>query len=172
MLGRELRTARLVLTPVNWPDLDDMAALKADSGAFGMMLGGVRTRFKTEKEMAEDVGFWARRGVGIFAIREGRSREEGRFVGMTGVHDRPDNRGLALRFALFPWATGRGLAREAVGAALRFTLDAGEKRVIAVAREDNLASRVVLGSVGMRQTETFTRDGYTMLLYEITDRGQ
>lgn len=65
MLGRELRTARLVLTPVNWPDLEDMIALKADAGAFGRMLGGVRSRTEAEQDMAEDVAFWARRRIGI-----------------------------------------------------------------------------------------------------------
>jgi len=163
LLGRELRTARLVLTPVNWPDLEDMIALKADAGAFGQMLGGVRSRFDTEQEMAEDVAFWARRRIGIFAIRE-----NGRFVGMTGVHERPDGRGLGLRFSIFPWAAGRGFAREAAAAAIRYVLDEGEPRIVAVAKEDNLASRVVLGSIGMRHVDTFERDGNTMFLYEIT----
>lgn len=163
MLGREIRTARLVLTPVNWPDLEDMVALKGNAGAFARMLGGVRNRTTAEQEMAEDVSFWARRGVGIFAIRE-----NGRFVGITGVHERPDGRGLGLRFALFPWAAGRGIAREAAAAALRYVLDCGEKRIVAVAREDNLASRTVLGSLGLHHTQTFDRNGDTMLLYEIT----
>jgi len=162
VLGREIRTARLVLTPVNWPDLEDMVALKGDAGAFAKMLGGVRNRTATEEEMAEDVSFWARRGVGIFAIRE-----NGRFVGITGVHERPDGRGLGLRFALFPWAAGRGIAREAAAVALRYVLDCGEKRIVAVAREDNLASRTVLGSLGLHHTQTFDRNGDTMLLYEI-----
>lgn len=163
MLGREIRTARLVLTPVNWPDLEDMVALKGNAGAFARMLGGVRNRTTTEQEMAEDVSFWARRGVGIFSIRE-----NGRFVGITGVHERPDGRGLGLRFSIFPWAAGRGIAREAAAAALRYVLDSGEKRIVAVTREDNLASRTVLGSLGLRHTGTFDRDGDTMFLYEIT----
>lgn len=140
-----------------------MVALKGDAGAFARMLGGVRNRTTTEKEMAEDVSFWARRGVGIFAIRE-----NGRFVGITGVHERPDGRGLGLRFSIFPWAAGRGIAREAAAAALRYVLDCGEKRIVAVTREDNLASRMVLGSLGLRQTAIFDRDGDTMFLYEIT----
>lgn len=161
MLGRDIRTIRLVLTPINWRDLEDMVDLKGNAGAFGRMLGGVRDRLQAEQEMAEDITLWARRGVGIFAIRE-----EGRFVGITGVHERPDGRGLGLRFALYPWAGGRGLGREAAGAALRFVLDAGVEHVVAVAREDNWPSRVVLGSIGMHQVETFEREGYTMLLYE------
>lgn len=138
-----------------------MARLKANAGAFGKMLGGTRSRLQAEDEMAEDVAFWARRGMGIFSIRE-----DDRFVGMTGVHERPDGRGLALRFALMPSAAGRGIAREAAAAGLRFVLDLGEERVIAVAREDNLASRIVLGSIGMNHCASFERDGYEMLVYE------
>jgi hypothetical protein len=39
------------------------------------------------------------------------------------------------------------------------------KRVIAVAREDNFGSRMVLGSIGMSVTEIFVRDGHRMLVY-------
>ncbi|WP_018981237.1 GNAT family N-acetyltransferase [Saccharibacter floricola] len=161
MLGHELRTARLVLRPVNWPDMEDMARLKADICAFGRMLGGVRSRVQAEADMAEDVALWARRGVGIFSIIE-----QGRFVGMTGVHERPDGRGLGLRISIFPWASGRGIAREAAACALSFVLDRGEERVVAVAREDNTASRVILGAIGMTHLESFERDGHIMLLYE------
>lgn len=160
-IGRVVRTARLLLSPVQWRDLDEMTALKGDAGAFGLMLGGVRSRVQAEAEMADDLAFWARRGVGIFTVRE-----EERFLGMTGMHERPDGRGLSLRFALFPWARGRGIAREAAGAALRFAHDAGEALVIAVAREDNFASRTTLGGIGMTVTDRFERDGYPMLVYE------
>ena len=164
-IGRVVRTARLLLSPVQWRDMDDMAALKGDAGAFALMLGGVRSRVQAEAEMADDLAFWARRGVGIFTVRE-----EGRFLGMTGMHERPDGRGLSLRFALFPSARGRGIAREAAGAALRFAHDAGEALVIGVAREDNFASRTTLGGIGMTVTSRFERDGYPMLVYESVRR--
>jgi RimJ/RimL family protein N-acetyltransferase len=160
-IGRELRTARLTLAPVGWRDLDDIAKLKADAGAFGLMLGGVRNRAQSEADMAEDIAFWARRRIGIFTLREA-----GRFVGITGVHERPDGRGVGLRFALWPWAAGRGLAREAAATVLNFTHDAGERRVIAVTRETNFASRTILGGIGMHVVSHFPRDGHTMLIYE------
>lgn len=160
-IGRTIRTARLVLAPVGWRDMDDMAALKADAGAFGLMLGGVRSRPQAEAEMADDLAYWARRGLGTFTMRE-----DGRFLGMTGLHDRPDGRGVSLRFALFPFARGRGVAREAAAAALRFAHDAGERRVIAVAREANFGSRTVLGGIGMTVCDRFERDGHPMLVYE------
>jgi RimJ/RimL family protein N-acetyltransferase len=93
-------------------------------------------------------------------------RENGRMIGMTGIHDRPDGRGLALRFALYPFATGRGLAAEAAGAVLRYAHSVGIHRVIAVARNTNLASRKVLGAIGMRVCGVFERDGCRMLTFE------
>ena len=141
--------------------MDDMAALKSDAGAFGLMLGGVRGRAQAEVEMAEDLAFWARRGIGIFTIREA-----GLFQGMTGLHERPAGRGGGLRCALFPRARGHGVAREAAAAALRFAHDAGERRVVAVARETNFASRTTLGGIGMTVCDHFERDGYRMLVYE------
>ncbi|KXV57241.1 MULTISPECIES: GNAT family N-acetyltransferase [Acetobacter] len=159
--ARTVRTGRLVLQPVTWRDMEDMVRLKADGGAFGQMLGGVCTRQQAERDMADDIAFWACHRVGIFTIHE-----HGKFVGMTGIHDRPDGRGFGLRFALYPWASGRGIAREAANAALSFTHNAGIPRVVAVAKETNLPSRSILKGIGMRECETFERDGQTMVVYE------
>jgi RimJ/RimL family protein N-acetyltransferase len=72
-----------------------------------------------------------------------------------------------LRFALWPEAQGRGLAREAAYATLRFGHDrAGLPRIVAVARESNFGSRMVLGGIGMKETRTFGQFGYTMIFYE------
>ncbi len=159
--GRTVRTARLLLRPVGWPDLNDMVALKGDAGAFGLMLGGVRSRTQATEEMADDIAFWARRRVGIFTIWE-----QERFQGMTGLHERPDGLGLGLRFAIWSKARGRGVAREAAAAALRFAHDHGEARVVAVARESNFASRTILGGIGMNVCGGFQRNGTAMLIYE------
>jgi RimJ/RimL family protein N-acetyltransferase len=157
-----LRTARLVLTPVGGADLADLQAFKADPSVFAVMLGGVRNPAQVAADLAQDVINWGRYGFGIWAIREA-----GRFVGITGLEHRPDGRGVALRFALSHEAQGRGLAREAAFAALRFGHDrAGLPRIVAVARESNFSSRMVLGGIGMRDVDRFEQRGYTMILYE------
>ncbi len=159
-----IRTGRLVLTPVNWTDLPDLLAIKSDPAVFAIMLGGVRSPLQVAEELAQDIAFWAARGCGMWAIRDAGV---GAFTGITGFMQRPDGRGVALRFALWPAARGRGLAREAAGAALQFGHEqAGLSRVVAVAREDNIASRTVLGGIGMLERETFVQQGYRMLLYE------
>src|SRR5579871_3199969 len=123
-----LRTARLVLTPVGGADLSDLRAIKADPRVFAIMLGGVRSPQQTAEELADDVAAWGANGFGIWSIREGRH-----FVGIAGLEPRPDSRGVALRFALWPEAQGRGLAREAASAALQYGHQhASLKRIVAV----------------------------------------
>jgi RimJ/RimL family protein N-acetyltransferase len=161
---RTLRTARLVLTPVSGVDLADLRVLKADPRVFAIMLGGVRNAAQTAEELAADVIAWGENGYGIFAIRE---TADNRFAGIVGLEDRPDGRGVALRFALSPAVQGRGLGMEAASAALRFGHGrAGLTRIVAAAREANVASRTVLGSIGMTPCEEFVQRGHAMILFE------
>jgi RimJ/RimL family protein N-acetyltransferase len=161
---RTLRTARLVLTPVGGADLADLRALKADPRVFAVMLGGVRNAAQTAEDLAQDVVAWGEYGYGMWAVRQAADR---RFVGVTGLENRRDGRGVALRFAMYPDVQGHGYAREAAGAALRFGHDrAGLRRIVAVAREANFASRTVLGGIGMVPCEKFTQYGHAMILFE------
>ncbi len=157
-------TGRLILTPVGGADLPDLRAIKSDPQVFALMLGGVRNAAETAEDLARDVIAWGQHGFGMWAIRETINR---RFAGITGLDYRPDGRGIALRFALWPEAQGRGLAREGAYAALRFGHEnAGLRRIIAVARESNFGSRMVLGGIGMHEAGSFEQRGYRMILYE------
>ncbi len=165
-----VRTARLELTPVGGADLPDLIALKADPRVFAIMLGGVRSAARTVDELAEEVACWGANGWGIWTVR---ARDNGMFVGVTGFMGRPDGRGVALRFALWPEAQGQGLAREAAGAALRYGHDqAGLARIVAVARANNFGSRQVLGGIGMIEAEHFVQAGHPMMLYESRREGR
>jgi RimJ/RimL family protein N-acetyltransferase len=158
-----LATARLIMTPVAYSDLRELAALKADPRAFAQMLGGVRSRLETAEELARDIQAWGAHGYGMWAVR---TLAGSRFVGTAGLMHRPDGRGVALRFAYLPQARGIGLASEAAGAALVYAHETALlPRVVAVAREDNFASRMVIGAVGMTHFESFTRDGILRLVY-------
>jgi RimJ/RimL family protein N-acetyltransferase len=159
-----IRTGRLVLSPVTGSDLPDLRAIKADPAVFAVMLGGVCTYAQTAEDLARDVIAWGRHGFGWWAVRETNG---GRFIGVTGLEHRPDGRGVALRFAVWPEAQGRGLAREAAFAALRFGHDKARlPRIVAVARSSNFGSRTILGGIGMREAERFEQRGYAMILYE------
>lgn len=147
-----------------YADIDELVALKADPRAFGMLLGGVRDRARSVLEMAADIAFWGRYGVGMWAVRE---QDGGALIGTAGIMLRTDGRGMALRFALGPHWRGRGYAAEAASAALAFAHERGGLPVvIAVARETNTASRELLASIGMRLRESFPQMGWRMLLFE------
>ena len=150
------------MAPVSGADTADLRRLRADPRVFAVMLGGVRDTQRADEELAVEIRLWGSHGFGMWTVREAD-----RIVGLTGLMLRADGRGVALRFAFWPEAQGRGLAREASTAALSFAHEeAGLPRVVAVAREDNFASRTLLGGIGMRPCEEFVRDGWRMLTYE------
>ena len=158
-----IRTGRLHLLPVGWADLPDLRRLKGDPATYAQMLGGVRTPAQVAEELAADTQYWAARGVGMWIARPAAG---GPALGMTGIHDRPDGRSPALRFAFTQACRGHGYAREAAGAALRFAHEAGLTRIFAVAKDSNIASRTVLGAIGMRTCDAFLRGGEPVTVYE------
>ncbi len=159
-----VQTGRLDLRPVAGGDLPDLVAIKSDPRSFALLLNGVRNRQQATEELADDIVFWGRHGVGMWTVRERRGQA---FVGLTGIMGRGDGRGLALRFALTANCWGRGYASEAASAALRFAHERARlARVVAVARATNMASREVLAAIGMRCREEFQQHGHRMLLFE------
>ncbi|MFH5924662.1 GNAT family N-acetyltransferase [Roseomonas xinghualingensis] len=161
--SRVVRTPRLTLLPVGKENLPDLIPLKADPAVFGLMLHGVRTPERTLEELEDDIDFWEVRGYGTWAVHR---TEDGEFLGIAGLMERPDGRGVALRYALWPHCRGRGYAREAAKAALDFGHVAGLRRIIAVARETNVSSCAVLADIGMTRAGEFMNLGHRMLVFE------
>ena len=161
--GNGITTERLSLRPVAPENLPDLIRLKADDAAFGLMLHGTRTPERAREELEDDMEFWLVRGYGTWSVFE---RGTGEFLGITGLMERPDGRGVALRFALWPACRGKGFAREAARAALAFGFRRGLPRIVAVAWEANEASRGVLTDVGMRECDRFRYRGRQMLVFE------
>jgi RimJ/RimL family protein N-acetyltransferase len=159
----QIHTGRLVLAPVGWADLADLVALRGDPRAYAVMLGGVRSPAQVAGELAAEISDWGQFGYGIWTAREALSA---RFLGTVGLQQRADDRGIGLRFALLPQQQGNGYASEAAGAALRFGHERAElRRIVAVARDDNISSRQVLGGIGMVETGAFLREGVRMLVF-------
>lgn len=161
--SRILRTARLTLLPPGRENLADLERLKADERVFGFMLHGVRSPARTREELEDDIDFWEVRGYGTWCVHETESRD---FLGICGLMERPDGRGVALRYALWPECRGKGFAREAARATIAFGHRAGLKRIIAIARETNESSRGVSSAIGMRECGEFHHQGHRMLVFE------
>ena len=162
-LARIIRTERLTLLPVGLENLADLIRLKRDPAVFSTMLHGPRAPERTLEELEDDIDFWEVRGYGTWCIFR---TQDGAFLGISGLMERPDGRGVALRYALWPEARGHGYAREAARAALAFGHRAGLKRIIAVARETNTASVAVLETLGLTYSSDFNNHGHRMLVFE------
>jgi RimJ/RimL family protein N-acetyltransferase len=147
----------------------ELQALKADPRVFAVMLGGVGAPHRAAEELAEEIAFWGRHGISIWTVRR---IEIGTFLGITCCMDQPAGLGIALRFSFVDRAHGHGYASEAAAAALRFAREhAGLSCVVGAARADSVASRQVLGSIGMRQRGALYRAGVPMLVFESTAVG-
>ncbi|WP_246525829.1 GNAT family N-acetyltransferase [Neoroseomonas oryzicola] len=161
--SRIVTTERLMMIPPGKENLPDLVRLKGDERVFGWMLHGVRSAERAAEELEDDIDFWEVRGYGTWCVFE---RESGAFLGICGFMERPDGRGVALRYALWPECRGKGYAREAARASLAFGHRTGLKRIIAVARDENVASRAVLTDIGMTLAGEFRNQGHRMLLFE------
>ncbi len=152
------------MTPVAPRDLRELTKLKADPLAFAQMLGGVRSPQQSAEELAQDIRYWGQHGYGIWSVR---ARAGNAYLGIAGLMHRPDGLGVALRYAFWPEARGIGLASEAAFAALSYGHEtAGLGKVIAVTREENYASRTILGAIGMSESGFFLRHGIRLLIYK------
>ena len=93
---RIVRTERLMLLPVGLENLPELVRLKGDPRVFSVMLHGVRTPERTREELEDDIDFWQVRGYGTWTVH---SLADEAFLGIAGLMERPDGRGVALRFA-------------------------------------------------------------------------
>jgi RimJ/RimL family protein N-acetyltransferase len=168
LAARITRTPRLTLIPPGKENLPELIRLKGDARVFELMLHGTRSPERTREELEDDIDFWAVRGYGTWCVFH---TDSGDFLGIAGLMERPDGRGVALRFALWPECRGQGYAREAAKAGLEFGHRAGLDRIIAVAWVENLASRMVLRDIGMQECDAFEYRGRHMLVYESKKAG-
>lgn len=115
------------------------------------------------KRINEAAQMWATRGHGRVAVLV---RENGRFVGRSGLQYWPEHDEVEVTWALRRDAWGQGLATEAGGAWLRWGLEHLEVPYItAYIAPENLASRSVADRLGMSVLRTDVQHGREVLVY-------
>src|SRR5437660_7567588 len=82
-------------------------------------------------------------------------RESGEAIGHCGFHGPPEVVGRAeIGYTVFAPLRGRGFAKEAAGALVRWAFAQGEERVYASVSPDNAPSLAVVTSLGFTQVGT------------------
>lgn len=146
-----LRTERLILRAFTEADLDDFAAMQADPEfmrhlGVGDGAGKPRTRIETWISMAMQLGQWALRGCGFWAIEH-----EGRFIGRAGILNPEGWPMPELAYGIAPAAWGRGLAFEAASAVLGWARDNLPEPPVSFIHPENFRSQRLAARLGAAQ---------------------
>ncbi|MET3638358.1 MULTISPECIES: GNAT family N-acetyltransferase [Curtobacterium] len=111
---QEIRTDRLVLTPLTPADIDDVHAVFSDARTWGHLPSGRHADRATTVDLVQrKIGGRARHGLGSWTVRT----TDGAFVGVGGV-DMTAARVWNLGYRLAPAAWGQGYASEVAAAAI------------------------------------------------------
>lgn len=158
-----IETERLRLRGFLPRDFAAVAAYRADPAVMAFS-GGPENQLAAWKSFAAMIGHWCTLGFGYFCIAD---RADDRCIGQVGLQYPPLWPGREVTYTLAHERQGRGLATEAVSAALWFAYSALQwPDAISLIAADNLASRRVAEKMGAaRDPEPVTVWGHEVELW-------
>lgn len=165
-----IETDRLVLRVLAERDYDDYAALLADPESFRYSERGPMSGDEAWTRLLRQVGHWALKGYGLFAVEE---KATGRFVGEAGLGDFRRRLGEDFdpwpeaAWTIHPAAWGRGYATEAAAAALAWIEGkTGAARSVCLIHAANAPSLRVAAKLGYAPFGERVYRGYPAILHE------
>lgn len=146
-------TTRLTLRPYALTDFEAMAAFYTSPRT--RFMGGPQPRDRVWQIFASDIGHWALRGFGIWAIDAGDG-----MIGHCGLHHPPPHADRKIAWSLFDGAGGRGYALEAATAAREWAQRSlPPARLVSYIDRDNAASIRLAERLGaVREADTAAHD--------------
>lgn len=165
----QLITERLHLSPINQADMPDLVSLWADPDFTRFITGRALSEEEVWLRCLRDIGQWQALGYGNWAIR---AKDSGDFLGTVGVLDYrraidPPMDAPELGWGLLPRFQGKGLAFEAISAALDWVdhhLHA--PRSLCIISPANQASSRLADKLGYQAYATTTYRDSEVTLYE------
>lgn len=143
----EIETARLRLRHLILDDLDALFGIYSNPEVMKYVGKGARTKDETLAALIKMIEHW-KHGFGMWAIIHfGNSK----FIGRCGLCFLDNTPEIELGYTLDKPYWNMGLATEASLAILKYGFEQiGLKRIVAIARPENLASQRVMQKVGMK----------------------
>ena len=147
MPSQEIRTDRLLLTPLTPSDIDDVHAVFSDERTWTHLPAGRHSVRASSVDLVQrKIGGRARHGLGSWAVR---SAADHAFLGVGGV-DMTAAGVWNLGYRLAPWAWGHGYATEIARAAVAAADDiVPEVPITGRVLTNNPASAAVLERAGL-----------------------
>lgn len=167
-----LETARLRLRGHRLADYAAFVAMWQEPDFYRFLSPGPLPAEEVWNKMLRNIGHWTLLGYGFWAVEE---KATGRFIGNVGFGDfqralePPIGEAPEMGWVLAPDAHGRGLASEAVAAALNWAQTRfGPGRIVCLIHPDNAASLRVAARFGFQEyARTMYKDQPGVLLARV-----
>lgn len=165
-----LETERLRLRPYRLADFEDYARMWADPAVVRFIGGVPFTREQSWTRFLRQAGMWQHMGFGFWALED---KASGVLAGECGFHEvrraisPPIEGTMETGWGLTAAMQGKGLAEEAVRAALRWAEEHGTGEMLtAIIDLDNGASRRVATKLGFRELGLGVYNGKSITIFE------
>ncbi|HEX8136564.1 MAG TPA: GNAT family N-acetyltransferase [Pyrinomonadaceae bacterium] len=145
----EIETSRLRLRMFTPDDLDALSLITGDAEVMKYLgVSGPRTREKTQNTIDAILRHWQNHGFGIWAIDHKADR---RLIGWCGLQVLEKTPEVEVAYLLAKEYWNQGLATEAARAAVEYGFNGlNLKRIVAIARPENVGSYRVMEKIGMK----------------------
>jgi [ribosomal protein S5]-alanine N-acetyltransferase len=161
-----LKTERLILRPMNETDIDAVYEMRRDNEIMRFIREPVLNRDEAENWINLISSRWAKDGIGFCSLIEKRS---GKFAGWCGLWELKESGETEVGYAIAGEFWGKGFASESAKAFLEYGFNKlNLEKIVAVAREENTASRRVMEKIGMQFDYIGEFYGRDLVHYSIT----
>lgn len=154
-IAREIETPRLQLRPFTPDDVDDLHRLYSHRDLFKYMSNEKPLLWEQARAVIDAfTENWKRHHFGVWAVVD---RNNQRLIGHCGFKFLENTPDVQIGYLLSQSYWGRGLTTEAAAAVLRYGFEVAKlKRIVAIAKPENIASRRVMEKIGMK----YEKDAY------------
>jgi [ribosomal protein S5]-alanine N-acetyltransferase len=163
MIHPSIDTSRLVLTPYEMRDVDELHRVMGNPRVMQHIGKGALTRDEVQDIVSRTVTRWNETGMGWWTIR---LRESGYLIGQICLRPGSDLPEIEVGFGLDAPFWRQGYGKEALEGVVTYGhKEKSLRRIVATVRPENTASSVLLGRCGfVREPDVFLRNK-TLYLY-------
>jgi RimJ/RimL family protein N-acetyltransferase len=163
MIHPSIRTERLVLTPYDMRDVDELYRVMGDPQVMQHIGKGPLTRSEVRDVVVRVIVSWNKTGMGWWTIR---LRENGYLIGQICLRAEKDVSEIAVGYGLDASFWRQGYTREALDAVVAYGLDEKSlRRIVATVRPENTPSCALLERCGFVQEPDLFIRNKTLCLY-------
>lgn len=162
-----IETRRLLLRHFTLNDGDELYHIYSHLDLFQYMsIEKPLLRDQTRLLIYEFIESWQQHKFGVWAVIDKKHKK---LIGHCGFKFLENTREIQMGYLLLKSYWGRGLGTEAAEAALKYGFEVAElKRIVAIAKPENVASRRVMEKVGMKYEKNAYYYNNNVVYYGLT----